>query len=159
MVIIKFWFDGSFTDQMVMVLLIIFYFPDVWLGNARGNAYSTNHTTLKPYGSRKNRRKFWSFSWHEIGYYDVPASIDYVLAKTNQTKLQYIGHSQGATAFFIMASERPQYNDKIEMMHALAPGVLMSHIRSPLIRAILPFLSILEVYVRTKICYSLFALF
>lgn len=40
---------------------------DVWLGNARGNTYSANHTILKPFGSRINRRKFWDFSWHEIG--------------------------------------------------------------------------------------------
>lgn len=121
------------------------FWTDVWLGNARGNAYSTDHTTYKPFGSRKHRRKFWSFSWHEIGYYDVPASIDYVLQKTNQTKLQYVAHSQGASAFFVMLSERPEYNDKIEMMHAMAPAVFMSHAKSPVIRAIVPFLSVLQV--------------
>lgn len=115
------------------------------MGNARGNAYSTNHTTYEPYGSHKHRKKFWSFSWHEIGYYDVPASIDYVLQKTNQTKLQYVAHSQGASAFFVMLSERPEYNDKIEMMHGMAPAVAMSHAKSSVIRAIVPFLPILQV--------------
>lgn len=40
---------------------------DVWLGNARGNFYSCNHTNLKPFGSHADRKRFWSFSWHEIG--------------------------------------------------------------------------------------------
>lgn len=75
----------------------------------------------------------------------MPASIDYILSKTKQSKLQYIGHSQGSTAFFVMASEKPDYNDKIEMMHALAPGAFMAHTRSPLIRAVVPFLPALEV--------------
>ena len=121
---------------------------DVWLGNARGNAYSRNHTTLNPDGKDG---KFWDFrcvcvcvcvtrvatfllplllihqplwgvwkfsltdvsyiihrnnlcysslqcflcSWDEMGQYDVPAMIDYMLNKTSHTKLYYIGHSMG----------------------------------------------------------------
>lgn len=58
--------------------------------------------------------------------------IDYVLAKnTDFQKVHYIGHSQGTTAFFVMASERPEYNDKILMMNALAPIAFMSNCRSP----------------------------
>lgn len=77
----------------------------------------------------------------------MPASIDYVLAKTNHSKLTYIAHSQGAAAFFVMLSERPEYNDKFEMMHALAPAVYLSHSKSPLIRSIAPFISIVRVRV------------
>lgn len=65
---------------------------DVWIGNARGNTYSRRHVTLSP----KNP-KFWDFSWHEIGVIDLPAMIDYILQHTNQTKLAYVGHSQGIT--------------------------------------------------------------
>lgn len=59
--------------------------------------------------------KFWDFSWHEIGIFDIPASIDYILKYTNQTKLSYVGHSQGVTSFFVMLSELPEYNDKINI--------------------------------------------
>lgn len=118
---------------------------DVWLGNARGNAYSTDHVTHNPHGSQRHRNKFWSFSFHEIGYYDVPASIDFILGLTNQKQLQYIGHSQGAAAFFVMMSERPDYNEKIEQMHALAPAVFLSQCKSPIIRAVVPFLTYLVV--------------
>lgn len=60
--------------------------------------------------------------------------IDYVLATTNQTQLHYIGHSQGTTSFFVMCSERPEYNEKIKLMHALAPVGYMNNAVSPVLR-------------------------
>lgn len=125
---------------------------DVWLGNCRGSNYSINHTTLNPFGNRNDRRKFWSFSQHEIGYYDVPATIDYVLEQSEQTKLHYVGHSQGCTAFFIMASERAEYNAKIESMHALAPAVFVKHAKSLVIRIVKHFIS--SLYVRILLKYD-----
>lgn len=118
---------------------------DIWMGNDRGNRYSLNHTTYDPFGSHSDRRHYWSFSWHEIGTIDLPTMIDYVLATTGQLQLQYIAHSQGTTAAFVMTSERPEYNDKIQMMHALAPIAYLSHVISPPIRVIVPFISIAEV--------------
>ena len=44
--------------------------------------------------------------------------IDFALAKTGQKDLHYIGHSQGTTAFFVMASLRKEMNAKIRTMHA-----------------------------------------
>lgn len=49
---------------------------DVWIGNNRGSIYSRNHTTLDPV---KDSAKFFDFSFYELGKYDVPANIDYVL--------------------------------------------------------------------------------
>lgn len=128
---------------------------DVWLANCRGSNYSINHKTLKPFGNRSDRRKFWSFSQHEIGYYDIPATIDYVLQQSEQTKLHYVGHSQGSTAFFIMASERPEYNEKIESMHALAPAVFVKHAKSFIIRIIKHFIPSLYVSILPKYHESL----
>lgn len=133
------------TSLFLSICIIIIQSYTTSIGNSRGNVYSTDHISLDPNGSRKQRSEFWSHSFHEIGYYDVPASIDFVLGKTNQMKLQFIGHSQGAAAFFVMASERPEYNDKIAMMHALAPAVYLSHCKTPFIRAVTPFLDILIV--------------
>ncbi|KAG6444048.1 lipase 3 [Manduca sexta] len=113
---------------------------DVWMGNARGNTYSRRHISMKPTSS-----SFWKFSWHEIGYYDLPAMIDYVLRETGVAKVQYIGFSQGTTAFWVMTSSRPEYNDKISAMHALAPVAYIPNIKSPLIKAIGPFTNSLEV--------------
>ncbi|XP_055523108.1 lipase 1-like, partial [Wyeomyia smithii] len=102
---------------------------DVWLGNARGNIYSRAHLTLTP-----NMFAFWQFSWHEIGFYDLPAMIDYILVQSGHQKLHYIGHSQGNTSFYVMASTRPEYNEKIHLMQALAPVAYTQYIQSPLLK-------------------------
>ncbi|XP_031637602.1 lipase 1-like, partial [Contarinia nasturtii] len=81
---------------------------DVWIGNSRCNTFSRHHITKHP-----NDPTFWDFSWHEIGVFDIPATIDYILEQTNKTKLSYVGYSQGVSAFYVMLSELPQYNDKI----------------------------------------------
>ncbi|XP_077291621.1 lipase 3-like isoform X2 [Arctopsyche grandis] len=113
---------------------------DVWLGNARGNFYSRKHTTLNP-----DEPKFWKFSWHEIGYYDLPAMIDYILKNTGFSQLHFVGHSQGSTSFFVMGSERPEYNDKIILMQALGPAAYMSHLKSPIVKYYAPFASTIDI--------------
>ncbi|XP_011148565.1 lipase 3 isoform X1 [Harpegnathos saltator] len=112
---------------------------DVWLGNARGNTYSRGH---KRYSIRDN--EFWNFSWHEIGYYDLPALIDYILDKTGHTKLYYIGYSQGTTVFYVMGSERPEYNDKVEGMISLAPVAYLANQKSPLLKCLVYFYRLAE---------------
>lgn len=133
---------------------------DVWLGNSRGNVYSMKHTSRSAHSIFPSERKlYWSFSWHEIGVYDLPASIDYILGKTGAKKLQYIGHSQGTTAFFVMASERPEYNDKIEMMHALAPVAYLTNVFSPIIKVLTPLKNALEVCILNFKFYILHFIF
>lgn len=112
---------------------------DVWLGNARGNTNSRAHVSMSP-----ESKDFWGFSWHEIGIFDLPAMIDYVTAVTGQSAIQYAGHSQGTTSFFIMTSLRPEYNAKILSAHMLAPVAFMSNLKSPFVRAISPFVDQVE---------------
>lgn len=73
-------------------------------------------------------------SFHEIGNYDLPAVIDYILDNTGKEKLSYVGHSQGTTIFFACMASRPEYNDKITLMIALAPVAHMTHMTHPLVR-------------------------
>ena len=42
---------------------------------------------------------FYSFScsFDEMAKYDLPATIDFILKKTGQDQLRYVGHSQGTT--------------------------------------------------------------
>lgn len=97
-----------------------------------------------------------------MGYYDMPAMINYILKTTNREKLIYVGHSLGGGAFFMSMigiyhhfwlyyiiqvfnfsfynSVHPELNSKIEMMIALAPAVSVVHLRSPLILASTPFI-------------------
>lgn len=105
---------------------------DIWMGNTRGNTYSRNHTTLNP----DIDKKFWEFSWHEIGTIDLPQIIDYVLEQTGAESLYYCGHSQGTTVFYVMASEKPEYNKKIKVHLSLAPIGYLSHMKSPLLKLI-----------------------
>ncbi|XP_076756493.1 lipase 3 [Xylocopa sonorina] len=106
---------------------------DVWLGNERGNRYSRRHLDFTV-----SDHEYWLFSWHEMGVYDIPAMIDYILGKTNQKKIFLVSHSQGGTAFFVMASERPEYQKKIVASFTLAPAVFMSRSRNPFFRMLAP---------------------
>ncbi|CAG5074853.1 Similar to Lip3: Lipase 3 (Drosophila melanogaster) [Cotesia congregata] len=99
---------------------------DVWLGNNRGNLYSRHHREIL-----STNRTFWDFSFHELGIYDLPAMIDYILEVTSRYKLLYIGHSQGTTQFWVMTSTRPEYNDKVSLAVGLAPAAYTSHMRGP----------------------------
>ncbi|XP_057669458.1 lipase 3-like [Diorhabda carinulata] len=107
---------------------------DVWMMNCRGNIYSRNHTTFDP----DKDKEFWMYSWHEIGIYDTPRAIDFVLEKTGNKTLYHIGHSQGTTAFYVMASMKPEYNEKIEHHISLAPIAFMQHLYSPVMRIMSP---------------------
>ncbi|KZS16469.1 putative Lipase 3 [Daphnia magna] len=115
---------------------------DVWLGNARGNIYSRKHTSLNPSGEA-----YWRFSWDEMGKFDIPSEINYILTKTGKTKLSYIGHSMGCAIFFVAMINHPELNEKIEVMMALAPATSLANMKSP-IRYFAPFVTPLEFLLR-----------
>ncbi|XP_044761996.1 lipase 3-like isoform X1 [Coccinella septempunctata] len=92
---------------------------DVWLPNNRGTTFSS-HVSLDP---TKDKEKYWNFSWHEIGFYDIPAFVDFVIKHTGFQKIYYIGHSQGTTAYAVFASERPEYNEKIALSCLLGTAI------------------------------------
>lgn len=88
-----------------------------------------------------------------MGKHDLPSIVDYILSVTGQVKLSYVGHSMGTTMFFIFVSERPEYNDKIKVMFALAPVV---YLQGPVISELVyPFqdihVSILLLHAEVKI--------
>lgn len=76
-------------------------------------------------------QEFWKFSFHEIGMYDFPAIIDYVLGITQEEQVFFIAHSVSTTAFYVMCSERPEYNRKIKAHISLAPAAHMKHTKNP----------------------------
>jgi len=86
----------------------------------------------------------YGYSLHEVGYYDLPASIDYILSMSNTSQLHYIGYSMGSCVFFIMGSERPEYQPKIRSQISLAPVAFLSNTRSSL-RFIAPYAKTLNV--------------
>ncbi|CAH1395990.1 unnamed protein product [Nezara viridula] len=89
---------------------------DVWLTNLRGtvyNQYSLKYSRTDP--------QFWNFSFHEAGYYDIPAFIDKILKIRKAKKIFYVGHSLGTLVFFVMNSLRPEYNSKIQGAALFSP--------------------------------------
>lgn len=89
---------------------------DVWLGNFRGNTFSNGHI-FHDYQSVE----YWSFSWDQHATLDLPPMINYVLQKTSNEQLQFVGHSMGTTSLFAMLSSMPEMNEKISVCLALAP--------------------------------------
>lgn len=100
---------------------------DVWMGNLRGNDYSLKNTRFSDQDDR-----FWDFSFDQHGAYDVPATIDVILNKTNQPQLFYVGHSMGTTSAFALLSTKVKYQSKIKGLFALAPIATMNYTTTPL---------------------------
>ncbi|XP_044254320.1 lipase 3-like [Tribolium madens] len=117
---------------------------DIWLGNTRGTTWSRKHKVFNP----DKDGEFWDFSLHEIGIYDNPAFIDYVLNVTGKKSLHYIGYSQGTTTFFILGSEKPKYVKKVKLMTALAPAIYIKNPKGPLLTFLVYFRRLWEILLK-----------
>ncbi len=120
---------------------------DVWLGNFRGNIYSRDHVyangTMDP-----NKKPFWDFSFHEMGVYDLPATIEYALGVSGRDSLVYMAHSMGTTALFVAAHYYPEWAERrVDLMVGLGPAAKLHHMRSP-IKYAAQFQPIVEVWRR-----------
>ncbi|KAL1458913.1 hypothetical protein WDU94_010937 [Cyamophila willieti] len=89
---------------------------DLWFGTYRGTNYGRKHVNLTT-----KDKQFWDFSFHEIGYYDLPAMIDHILKVTTAPRVILIGHSMGNAVVQLMLAMRPEYNDKVKLYIGLAP--------------------------------------
>jgi lysosomal acid lipase/cholesteryl ester hydrolase len=78
----------------------------------------------------------YDFSWHEMGVYDLPAIIDYILEVSKQPSLYYVAHSMGCTMFFVLTSTLPHYNSKFRIMFGLGPAAFNSHMRNRIFRIV-----------------------
>lgn len=114
---------------------------DVWLGNSRGNTYSSEHIKFTT-----KDKEFWDFSFDEMAKYDLPASIDYVLETSNKSDLYYVGHSQGTSIGFIAFGENKELAKKIRTFVALAPVATVGHIKGA-IKAVSIFAPELEMFI------------
>ncbi|KAL4120710.1 hypothetical protein QTP88_013352 [Uroleucon formosanum] len=96
---------------------------DVWLYNCRGTGLSRTLSIYKRPGSLPNMNRIsWDFSFHELGVYDLTAVIDFILKKTEYSKLDIVGYSLGATVAFVCLSDKPEYNAKVNKLALIAPA-------------------------------------
>jgi len=124
------WLINSRIQSLAYILVDAGF--DVFLGNNRGNKYSLSNTHYS-----SNSESFWFFTWDDMGHYDMPAQIDTALQVTGQSKLVYIGHSQGTTqAFANFATPSWSVASKVSLFVALAPVVYLYHTPSVLIQAL-----------------------
>ncbi|XP_036034714.1 LOW QUALITY PROTEIN: tear acid lipase-like protein [Onychomys torridus] len=96
---------------------------DVWLGNVRGNNYARKHVYLDP-----NSTAFWNFSFDEQIKFDIPATIDFIVNKTGQKQIYYVGHSQGTLLAYGALATNPQLAQKIKANLALGPVVTTKYL-------------------------------
>ncbi|KAG6957817.1 hypothetical protein JG688_00010812 [Phytophthora aleatoria] len=89
---------------------------DVWLGNNRGNTYSTNHVK---YTTEDDA--FWDFSWEDMGRFDLPAMLNYARETSGQKTVAFVGHSEGATQAFVAFSNDQTLAQSVSYFAALAP--------------------------------------
>lgn len=66
------WFFNNATLDLSLQLVDLGY--DIWATNSRGSAFSNRHLNYTT-----DNAEFWNFSMHEMGQYDVPANVHYVL--------------------------------------------------------------------------------
>jgi len=118
----------NFPDQSLGYILADAGY-DVWIGNMRGSRYSRAHVKYNP----DHDEAFWDFSWDEMSHIDLPSMINYILNVTQQTKIGYVGHSQGTLIGFAEFG-RPDsvLQNNISFWAALAPIVHVGHIESPM---------------------------
>ncbi|KAM6266182.1 LOW QUALITY PROTEIN: lipase member M-like [Porphyrio hochstetteri] len=95
-------------------------------GNNRGNRWSRKHQKYSI-----DQDEFWAFSFDETAKFDLPAAINFILQKTGQENLYYIGYSQGTTIAFIAFSIMPELAQKIKLFFALATVTTIKSARSP----------------------------
>ncbi|CAJ0940269.1 unnamed protein product [Ranitomeya imitator] len=119
------WVTNMANNSLGFILADAGY--DVWMGNSRGNTWSRKHKTLTP-----DEEEFWAFSYDEMATLDLPAVINFILQKTGQEQIYYIGHSQGTTIGFIAFSSLPQLAKKVKMFFGLAPVATIKFSSSPL---------------------------
>jgi len=100
----------------------------MWFGNNRGTTNSYKHVMFTVEDD-----EYWNYTYNEMGKYDLPANIDFILKEEGVSKITYMGHSQGTTQFWVANTMYPDLGSKIEKMVAFAPVMYVANQNGPLI--------------------------
>uniref|UniRef100_M4C2U8 Partial AB-hydrolase lipase domain-containing protein n=1 Tax=Hyaloperonospora arabidopsidis (strain Emoy2) TaxID=559515 RepID=M4C2U8_HYAAE len=117
------WVCDSRNHSLAYVLADAGY--DVWLGNNRGNTYSSSHVK---YTTKDTA--FWDFSWEDMGKFDMPAMLNYALETSGRETLALVGYSQGATQAFVAFAENQTLARSVSYYAALGPVAWLGNTES-----------------------------
>ncbi|CAI5712693.1 unnamed protein product [Peronospora destructor] len=95
---------------------------DVWLGNNRGNTYSSNHVNCTT-----NDDAFWDFTWEDMGKFDLPAMIKYVRKTSGRKTISYVGYSEGVMQALVTFSEDQSLAKSVSYFAAMGPVAWLGH--------------------------------
>ena len=99
---------------------------DVWVANSRGWSFSRMHRDLDP----DIDHEYWDFSFQDMAKYDTKAVVEWILKNNANSKIGYIGHSQGcAVILCALAEDYDWYKDKLFMVVAWAPATRMANMK------------------------------
>eukprot|EP00179_Madagascaria_erythrocladioides_P000089 CAMPEP_0198314120 /NCGR_PEP_ID=MMETSP1450-20131203/4899_1 /TAXON_ID=753684 ORGANISM="Madagascaria erythrocladiodes, Strain CCMP3234" /NCGR_SAMPLE_ID=MMETSP1450 /ASSEMBLY_ACC=CAM_ASM_001115 /LENGTH=416 /DNA_ID=CAMNT_0044017157 /DNA_START=103 /DNA_END=1353 /DNA_ORIENTATION=+ len=107
---------------------------DVFLGNNRGNCYSMRSTRYS-----NDTDAFWAYSFDEMAQYDVIAQLDAAARVSGQSKVAYVGHSQGTLQMFLALAHpnstvAARVAKRVSVFGALAPVAYLTHLSSYVVR-------------------------
>jgi lysosomal acid lipase/cholesteryl ester hydrolase len=121
----KTWVTNFKHQSLAFILYDAGY--DVWMGNMRGNTYGKSHVSLSP-----SKDAFWEFTFNEMALFDLPAMLDFVLARTGQPNLYYVGHSQGCMIGLAGFPANPTLASKVRLFVQLAPASNLANVKGAL---------------------------
>lgn len=116
------WVSNNSNSSLPLVLDELNF--DIWLLNCRGNRYSISLETPE---TTSPNSSYWSYSFQEIGLYDIPATMDFIYRK-NEKKMFLICHSQGCCSVIAgMCQINDVYQEKTCGIILLAPPSRVDH--------------------------------
>ena len=85
---------------------------DVWIDGNRGTKYQRETVEYLATGEQIPDDEFWDFTAMDMGLYDQPAQIEYILSATGKESLSYFGYSMG-TNQLMYAIGKAQDDDEL----------------------------------------------
>ncbi|XP_003748499.1 gastric triacylglycerol lipase [Galendromus occidentalis] len=107
---------------------------DVYIINFRGSSYSP-----------LTRDEFVNSTLDDNIFKDFPATIDFVLQRTNQETLNIVAYSKGAYVSLGLLANKPEYNQKVRLLILMCP---VTAITKP-VALISSLMGVLEVAIKT----------